>query len=878
MLDKNKMGGKKMRGKSKRIMGLLLALFMIIGCLPLNTIETYAAERDVVINETNFPDENFRGYLRKFDKDHSGSLSQKERDAVKEIEVVRKNIVSLTGLGYFKNLLKLNCAYNSLSKLDVSKNTALKQLRCNFNGLSELDASKNTNLEYLKCDYNILTKLELGDNTKITYLSCSENQLTKLDLSKNTNINSLNCYNNQLTKLELGDNTNLTNLQCYNNQLTNLDVSKSTSLKILKCGENQLTNLDVSNMNLEELDCSNQQYNITVIKGTREFKYSEFPGQFNKDKVTSPVGASFGDDALTVDNDTINEVTYNYKVSDNKEMNVKLNVTYIEFDPEHVESMVVKEQPTKLIYTEGEKLALAGLEVRLTDNKGVTKDVAFKDFEANGITAEPVNNTELTVADHNGAKVKLSKGNASVETFTLTVKAKELVKTGTDRNTPIPNGYTRIIFDATEDGNINGQRYKVIDVLTGTTWDNQAVKDEIPKTANYKDATKKFKGWDSTVPDTGEVEKQEFVAEYKSVVNKKPLQDKIAEAKEVLKNDNTTDPAKALAAKVTEAEKLINTATEQGQLDEKVTELDIAIKAVKELIAKKEEAKEEIGKLPNLSDDEKNDAKGKVDEATDKAGVDKAVEDAKEKDKKNKEAAEKTLEEEKGKAKEEIDKLPNLSDDEKDKYKKQVEDAKTKGEVSKVVEEAKEKSSGGQTPPTPTPSPIPNPGGYRDRDYWHRSYWTYSYGPASTTKVTPAKSNLVKQEAKLVIGSKEMIKPVDGVDQKVFMDIAPFIEGNRTMLPIRFVAEALGFNVQWDNENRTVILLDKENVVKIPVDTNKIIVNGKVYESDVKPIIRNDRTMLPIANIARAMGLKDGKDIFWNGNTKEVLITREVSK
>ena len=99
------------------------------------------------------------------------------------------------------------------------------------------------------------------------------------------------------------------------------------------------------------------------------------------------------------------------------------------------------------------------------------------------------------------------------------------------------------------------------------------------------------------------------------------------------------------------------------------------------------------------------------------------------------------------------------------------------------------------------------------------------------------------------------------------------------MLPIRFVAEALGFNVQWDNENRTVILIDKENVVKIPVDTNKIIVKWKKFmKSDVKPVIRNDRTMLPIANIARALGLKDGKDIFWNGNTKEVLITREVAK
>ena len=77
------------------------------------------------------------------------------------------------------------------------------------------------------------------------------------------------------------------------------------------------------------------------------------------------------------------------------------------FDPEHVESMVVKTQPTKLVYTEGEKLALAGLVVTLTDKQGLTKDVEFKDFAANGITAAPANDTELKLAD-SGKKVTYS--------------------------------------------------------------------------------------------------------------------------------------------------------------------------------------------------------------------------------------------------------------------------------------------------------------------------------------------------------------------------------------------------------------------------------------------------------------------------------------
>ncbi|MDK7732681.1 stalk domain-containing protein, partial [Peptoniphilus lacrimalis] len=286
----------------------------------------------------------------------------------------------------------------------------------------------------------------------------------------------------------------------------------------------------------------------------------------------------------------------------------------------------------------------------------------------------------------------------------------------------------------------------------------------------------------------------------------------------------------------------------------------------------------EIDKLPNLSDDEKDKYKKQVDEAQTKGDVEKAVEDAKAKDAENKNAADEknkpATADDKNKAKDEIDKLPNLSDDEKDKYKKQVDEAQTKGDVAKIVDEAKAKSG----VPAPEPSPTPNPSVDRDHDYWYRPYWTYSYGTSNTTIQKPVKTNLVKLESKLVIGSKEMVKSVDGVEQKINMDIAPFIEGNRTMLPIRFVAESLGFNVQWDKESRTVILIDKENVVKIPVDTNQIIVNGKVYESDVKPVIRNNRTMLPIANIARALGLKDGTDIIWNAATKEVKINREIEK
>lgn len=156
--------------------------------------------------------------------------------------------------------------------------------------------------------------------------------------------------------------------------------------------------------------------------------------------------------------------------------------------------------------------------------------------------------------------------------------------------------------------------------------------------------------------------------------------------------------------------------------------------------------------------------------------------------------------------------------------------------------------------------------------------WIWS--APSTGSVQPTRpvveSKKINLEAKFTIGSKEYEVTMDDVVTKGEMDVEPYIKDGRTMLPIRYVAEALGFDVEWDEANRTVILTDKENKVVIPVDTNKIIVNGKTYESDVKPEIVIDRTMLPIANIARALGLVDGEDIIWNEETREVIIKRQI--
>lgn len=129
----------------------------------------------------------------------------------------------------------------------------------------------------------------------------------------------------------------------------------------------------------------------------------------------------------------------------------------------------------------------------------------------------------------------------------------------------------------------------------------------------------------------------------------------------------------------------------------------------------------------------------------------------------------------------------------------------------------------------------------------------------------------------ITIGSEILDKVDNGVRTLKAMDTKPYIKGGRTMLPLRYIAEALGYRVAWLSETRTAVIMDIGLRVEIPVDSNFIIVNGVKYTSDVKPEIVNNRIMLPIANIARALGLKDGKDILWDEVNRQVTLIRNFN-
>jgi uncharacterized repeat protein (TIGR02543 family) len=247
----------------------------------------------VAINATNFPDEVFRTYVSEnIDADDNGYLSDAEISATTSITVKNNSattkISNLSGIGYFTSLRELDCSHNSLTSLDLSKNTALVKLDCSYNQLTELDVSQNRALTYLSCTNSNLTGLDVSHNTALVTLLCHENPLTELNLSNNTALVELDCslcdlttldvsHNtalvslfcalDSLSELDLSNNTALVNLECSGCGLTTLDVSQNTALKYLSCSQNEFTTLDVSNNEaLLGLDCSHNQLTELDVK------------------------------------------------------------------------------------------------------------------------------------------------------------------------------------------------------------------------------------------------------------------------------------------------------------------------------------------------------------------------------------------------------------------------------------------------------------------------------------------------------------------------------------------------------------------------------------------------------------------------------------
>jgi len=108
---------------------------------------------------------------------------------------------------------------------------------------------------------------------------------------------------------------------------------------------------------------------------------------------------------------------------------------------------------------------------------------------------------------------------------------------------------------------------------------------------------------------------------------------------------------------------------------------------------------------------------------------------------------------------------------------------------------------------------------------------------------------------RLVIGQYAYTQ--NGIDQ--ISDAAPFIAENRTMVPLRLIAEAMGAEVRWDRNTRTVTITQGTTILTLVIDQ-------PLPDGLGTPVINNGRTFVPLEFVAESLGV----DVEWDSATQSI--------
>lgn len=118
----------------------------------------------------------------------------------------------------------------------------------------------------------------------------------------------------------------------------------------------------------------------------------------------------------------------------------------------------------------------------------------------------------------------------------------------------------------------------------------------------------------------------------------------------------------------------------------------------------------------------------------------------------------------------------------------------------------------------------------------------------------------------LTIGSQK----ISVFGREIKNDVAPKIVNDRTMLPIRIVAESLGGTVTWNGELQRVTIQKGADVILITIGADTAYVNGTAVKLDAAAFVENGRTYLPLRFVSETLGAQ----VAWNEAEKTVTITK----
>lgn len=107
-----------------------------------------------------------------------------------------------------------------------------------------------------------------------------------------------------------------------------------------------------------------------------------------------------------------------------------------------------------------------------------------------------------------------------------------------------------------------------------------------------------------------------------------------------------------------------------------------------------------------------------------------------------------------------------------------------------------------------------------------------------------------KQEAKSEI--IDVFVKGDGVD----FDVPPIVKNGRTLIPVRAIMNRFGAEIAWDEASSTVTITKNDTVIKLVIGSDVALVNGVEVKLDVPAEVKDNRTLVPIRFIAETLKQK----------------------
>ncbi|MBE6023692.1 MAG: hypothetical protein E7231_10750 [Cellulosilyticum sp.] len=105
-------------------------------------------------------------------------------------------------------------------------------------------------------------------------------------------------------------------------------------------------------------------------------------------------------------------------------------------------------------------------------------------------------------------------------------------------------------------------------------------------------------------------------------------------------------------------------------------------------------------------------------------------------------------------------------------------------------------------------------------------------------------------------------------DELKEMEAAPYSSNGRTMLPIRYVADALGISAEfvvWNAQAKTITIY-AEDIIVLELGSKIMKINGQTIEMSAMPEVVNGRTFIPVAELTRSLGIITT----WHNEKKQV--------